>query len=371
MVGPRCLDRKAAMRLWHILRSRLRSILFRDRREHDLSEELQLHVEREIERRVAEGVPEHEARHQALRMFGSVESLKEECRDARGTAARRSPSARHAARRPAPAPRLALHCRCRPHPRASGSAPTPPSSASSTPRSFAADRSPIRTASSRSIRTLLKVDRASTPTRPISTWRRTPACLRRSTAASVPNGATYLDRGAVRSWQSSSTPRRRTWPCSDCSRQLGRWFDAAEDRPGTDIVAVIGHQAWTTRFGGDPSVIGRTIRMQGRAGHDRRRRTGGPQRDAQHRPRHRLLAADFGGAGAGWTPAGFGTASHRGRFLREGSSQGRRHRRASAVRDGQPRATAGEGVSERGSRQGHLCRSPRPTCVSIRRWICC
>ena len=101
MVGPRCLDRKAAMRLWHILRSRLRSILFRDRREHDLSEELQLHIEREIERRVAEGVPEHEARHQALRMFGSVESLKEECRDARGTALvdhlRRD--TRHAARR--------------------------------------------------------------------------------------------------------------------------------------------------------------------------------------------------------------------------------------------------------------------------------
>src|SRR4030095_3630432 len=74
-------------RLWHILRSRLRSILFRDRRERDLSEELQLHIERDIERRVAEGVPEHEARHRALRLFGSVESLKEECRDARGTAA--------------------------------------------------------------------------------------------------------------------------------------------------------------------------------------------------------------------------------------------------------------------------------------------
>ena len=89
------------MRLWHILRARLRSILFRDRREHDLREELQLHVEREIERRVAEGVPEHEARHQALRLFGSVESLKEECRDARGTALvdhlRRD--TRHAARR--------------------------------------------------------------------------------------------------------------------------------------------------------------------------------------------------------------------------------------------------------------------------------
>ena len=59
------------MRLWHILRSRLQSILFRDQRERDLAEELQLHIERETERRVAEGLSEHEARQQALRMFGS------------------------------------------------------------------------------------------------------------------------------------------------------------------------------------------------------------------------------------------------------------------------------------------------------------
>ena len=38
------------MRLWHILRSRLRSLFFRDRRESDLREELQFHLERETER---------------------------------------------------------------------------------------------------------------------------------------------------------------------------------------------------------------------------------------------------------------------------------------------------------------------------------
>ena len=35
------------MRLWHIVRNRLRSIVFRGRRESDLSEELQYHLERE------------------------------------------------------------------------------------------------------------------------------------------------------------------------------------------------------------------------------------------------------------------------------------------------------------------------------------
>ena len=73
------------MRVWHIVRSRLRSIVFRDRREQELSEELKLHIEHEIEGRVAEGLPAPEARQQALRLFGNIESLKEECRDARRT----------------------------------------------------------------------------------------------------------------------------------------------------------------------------------------------------------------------------------------------------------------------------------------------
>ena len=74
------------MRLWHILQSRLRSIVFRDRRESDLSEELQLHLERETERLQASGMSRDQARLQALRLFGGVEQIKEASRDARGTA---------------------------------------------------------------------------------------------------------------------------------------------------------------------------------------------------------------------------------------------------------------------------------------------
>ena len=72
------------MRLWHILRSRLRSLFFRTRRESDLREELQLHLERETERLEAAGLRPDAARLQALRMFGGVEPTTEACRDARG-----------------------------------------------------------------------------------------------------------------------------------------------------------------------------------------------------------------------------------------------------------------------------------------------
>lgn len=44
---------------------------------------------------------------------------------------------------------------------------------------------------------------------------------------------------------------------------LGRWFTAAEDVQGAAIVAVLGYDTWRRTFGGDPSVVGRTIQMEG------------------------------------------------------------------------------------------------------------
>ena len=45
---------------------------------------------------------------------------------------------------------------------------------------------------------------------------------------------------------------------------LGRTPLAEEDEPGVDRVVVLSHRLWQGRFGGDPSIVGRTIRMQGR-----------------------------------------------------------------------------------------------------------
>ena len=73
------------MRLWNALRSRLQSLFFRTRREADLREELQFHLERETERLQAGGLSPDAARRQALVMFGGVAPIAEECREARGT----------------------------------------------------------------------------------------------------------------------------------------------------------------------------------------------------------------------------------------------------------------------------------------------
>lgn len=44
---------------------------------------------------------------------------------------------------------------------------------------------------------------------------------------------------------------------------LGRSFLAGEDQPGTPLKAVIGHATWRDGLGGDPAVIGRTVRLNG------------------------------------------------------------------------------------------------------------
>jgi putative ABC transport system permease protein len=46
---------------------------------------------------------------------------------------------------------------------------------------------------------------------------------------------------------------------------LGRTFRPGEDRPGANRVAVLSHDLWRRRFGADPRVLGRALRMDGAA----------------------------------------------------------------------------------------------------------
>jgi predicted permease len=42
---------------------------------------------------------------------------------------------------------------------------------------------------------------------------------------------------------------------------LGRDFMAGEDEPSAQLVTIIGHGVWKNRYGGDPNIIGRSIRI--------------------------------------------------------------------------------------------------------------
>src|SRR5438874_2907943 len=69
---------------WHYkLLLRVRSIFHKDQAELELSEELQFHLQNQIDEYVAQEMNPKEARHAALRSLGGIEQAKEECRDAR------------------------------------------------------------------------------------------------------------------------------------------------------------------------------------------------------------------------------------------------------------------------------------------------
>ena len=72
------------MRMWRTLRLRVKSLVWRRRVDQDLGAELREHLDRQIEANLAAGMTPQEARHAALREFGNVVLVEEQCRDARG-----------------------------------------------------------------------------------------------------------------------------------------------------------------------------------------------------------------------------------------------------------------------------------------------
>ena len=69
---------------WTRLKRRLRALRAGQGLDGQLDRELQLHLELETDRYVRQGMSPAEARTAALRAFGGVERVREECRDARG-----------------------------------------------------------------------------------------------------------------------------------------------------------------------------------------------------------------------------------------------------------------------------------------------
>jgi predicted permease len=61
----------------------IRSLFRRRQEEQQLNDELQFHLQRQIEQNLAAGMSPEEARYATLRLFGGVQQIKEECRDMR------------------------------------------------------------------------------------------------------------------------------------------------------------------------------------------------------------------------------------------------------------------------------------------------
>src|SRR5215471_14101803 len=66
------------MRLW------FRSLVRKNRTDQELDAELRFHLEKQFEATIASGTSPQEALQAAMRAFGGVEQVKEDCRKARG-----------------------------------------------------------------------------------------------------------------------------------------------------------------------------------------------------------------------------------------------------------------------------------------------
>lgn len=70
---------------WSDLKIRVQSILFRNRAEKDLDDEMSFHVELQARKYVSSGMDEAQALRRARLEFGGIAGVEEECRDVRGT----------------------------------------------------------------------------------------------------------------------------------------------------------------------------------------------------------------------------------------------------------------------------------------------
>jgi predicted permease len=252
---------RAWHRLPHVVRARLRSLVFNGGREADLNAELQLHIERDIERLQASGLSREEARLQAMRQFGGVEQIKEASRDARGTAAfdALARDARYGLRRLVrdwrftTAAVLILGLAVG----ANTAIFSVVNAVLFRPQAFAADR----------LVNIYQNDPAGKPLVVTSYTAYLEMAEYRdifaaTMAASIPNPFRYLHDGAIR----NAAVEYATATYLDVlglRPSVGRWFENMEVRRGAPVVAVLGHQTWTRVFHADPSVVGRVVWIEG------------------------------------------------------------------------------------------------------------
>lgn len=71
------------MRWYYKLPLRLRSLFRKKHAEHELSDEIQFHLQHQTDEFMAQGMNAEEARYAALRSLGGMEQIKEECREMR------------------------------------------------------------------------------------------------------------------------------------------------------------------------------------------------------------------------------------------------------------------------------------------------
>jgi putative ABC transport system permease protein len=235
---------------------------WRQHRERDLERELGSHLELEARELRETGLSTEEARHAAQRTLGNRTSIQEEVREMWGwvTLEQIAQDARYAFRGMRKSPGFAL------------------TAVLSLALGIGANTAIFTVVNA----VLLKPLPFPQPDRLVQIWESQPA---KGWLRNVVNPITFLDwRERTHSFENMAAVSGHTMNLTglgdpialegtQVSPQyfsilrvfpaLGRPFSAEEGRPGQDNVAILSFGLWQSRFGGDPSVVGRKITIDG------------------------------------------------------------------------------------------------------------
>lgn len=249
------------MRLLHAARARIRLLFGRSAAEQRMDEEMRFHVEMEAERLVRErGLEAGEAQRQARVTFGGAEKYREELRDGRGLAWLMGMSLdfRLGFRMLRKYPGLTL--------------------VGTLALAFAVA---VGAFGFEAIRQL------ASPTLPFEDGDRIVGIRMWNAAENGPDGVPIEDwaawRGRLRTIEdlgayatfhrnlatapdeiasvNTAQISASAFRVVDARPHLGRVLITADEEPGAPPVLVIGHDVWQARFGGDPNVVGRAVRL--------------------------------------------------------------------------------------------------------------
>ncbi len=245
------------------VRRRLRALLRKGTVERELDEELRFHIEKEAEQNVACGMSPDEALRVALARFGRVENVKEECRDARGVRPVEEmwQDLRYGARKLRKSPGFSLVA------------------VMTLALGIGANTAIFSVVNAVLLRPL-PFEQPEQLVRVFGTNARRNSFSRphsymnfsdlRAQNQSFEAMAAYT--GATAALSGDDAPEQITGVISsgDIFRVLkaqplmGRLLAPEDERPGGSAVAVISHGLWQRRFGGDPEIVGRLIKLDGR-----------------------------------------------------------------------------------------------------------
>ena len=247
------------MAWYHEIASSLAAIVRRRHQDAEMNEEMQFHLEMETRRLMEAGIPAADARRRARRDFGGVERHKDDVRDERGASVffDMLTDLRFAVRSLRHRPGLTA-----------AAAVTLALGIGATSTVFGVVKrvllTPLPYAHPEAVvavwsawkgfdQTWLSYDEW-------EGWKARVAAF--SDIGLYTDGAATIDGDAPERVRSAAI-QANVLPVLGVRFEHGRGFSAEEDRPGGPMVAVLSHELWERRYGGDPSVVGRHIRVSG------------------------------------------------------------------------------------------------------------